>query len=319
MTRSVELHVLRSQIKKSGVREALKKIAALVLLLFLLASASDTPCSAQSAANPFFVHSSQQGSLLSIAARWGMANCWGSNGPPPIHVCLTDEMGLGYSSFYGFNTSLNLVDRNDYGAIVSLDINRFNFFGSNGKVEETRSYGQYNLVKGDDLSGDNLTTIISVNTDFHLDAGLNLHVVKFRPRVQFVDYIQYMNLKNHTQHWYKSGASRYNLEGVGGVLEFSLLPFWPEWATMGIPNSITQNVTLAATIGAGGGVSYWSCAAEFNFLKYDVVGLGFANRSAQIRAEAGASIWQILEPPVTPQDMGRVDILMFYIQASAYM
>ena len=73
------------------------------------------------ASRPIPVDNSQSGNLLSLAARWGMATCWGSNGPSPVHVCLTDEMGLGFNSFYGFNASLNFVDRNDYGAVIAAE------------------------------------------------------------------------------------------------------------------------------------------------------------------------------------------------------
>ncbi|MHB8203983.1 MAG: hypothetical protein ACYDHG_09815 [Desulfomonilaceae bacterium] len=333
MIRAIEPRVC-TRMQEVGLFNVLEKVLTIVLLSFLFVTAADTLSHAQTvsnnptplqsytqgftASNPSCVYNSQQGNLLSVGARWGMANCWGSNGPPPIHVCLTSEMGLGFNSFYGFDASLNFVDRNDYGAIASLDVNQFYFRGSNGKVEETRSYGPFDLVKGDSLSGDNTTTIISVNSDFHLGAGLAAHVLKFRPRLQFVDYIQDMTLRNHTQRWYDSGASRYTLWGVGGVMEFNLLPFWSELGGNGIMNSLAQDIRFSATIGTGGtGVRYWSWNAEFNFLKYNTAGLAFADHGTQITAEAGMSMWQILERSPFPEDLGRIDTIMFYLQASA--
>jgi hypothetical protein len=332
MTRPVEPRVC-TQMQEVGFFDAWEKILTIVLLSFLFVNLADSLSNAQTvssnpnslqsytqgyaASNPPCTYNSRQGNLLSVAARWGMANCWGSNGPPPIHVCLTDEMGLGFNSFYGFNASLNFVDRNDYGAIASLNVDQFNFHG-NGTSTVVGLYEGFNRYIGDSLSGSNSTTIVSINSDFHLGAGLTAHVLKFRPRLQFVDYIQNMTLRNHTQRWYNYGASRYTLWGVGGVVEFSLLPFWSELGGNGIMNSLAQDVRLSATIGTGGGgVRYWSWNAEFNFLKYNAAGPAFADHGTQIRAEAGMSMWQILEPSPVPQDLGRIDTIMFYLQASA--
>ena len=149
--------------------------------------------------NPSYIDNSQHGNLLSLAARYRISDVLGHNGPTPIHVCLTDEMGIGYNSFYGFNASLNLVNRDDYGAIISADVNRLQFHG-NGTGTETNRYRHFLLTIGDQLSGDNTTVIGSVNSDFHFGPGLT-HLFKLFPRVQYVDYVQDMSLTNHTAHW----------------------------------------------------------------------------------------------------------------------
>ena len=338
MTRSVEPRVC-SQIEKFGVLEVFKKIITIVVLSFLLVTATDTLSNAKTASydqnplqsctqglaasNPSCVYNSQQGNLLSVAARWGMATCWGSNGPSPVHVCLTDEMGIGFNSFYGFNASLNFVDRDDYGAVIAADINRFQFHG-NGTVTDTELARRYALVIGDSLSGDNTTTIVSVNSDFHLGSVLALHTLKFFPRVQFVDYIQDMSLTNHTRHWADSGASRYTLLGVGGGVELDQLPFWAGPAPDTFGSVLSPGLRLSGTIGTGGhGVSYWSWNIALKFLKFGTPTLRFADHAAQIRAEAGISMWQILEPPAKHEshwrDMGRVDTMMFFLQISAVL
>ena len=335
MTRPVEPDVC-GQIKKVGFSRALQKVLTVVVFPFLIVTAADTLSNAQTASsnqnplqsytqgfaasNPSCTYDSQQGNFLSLAARWGMATCWGSNGPSPVHVCLTDEMGLGFNSFYGFNGSLNFVDRNDYGAVIAADVNRLQFHG-NGTVTDTELARQYALVVSDSLSGDNTTTIVSVNSDFHLGHDFT-HVLKFFPRVQFVDYIQDMSLTNHTRDWADSGASRYTLLGVGGVVEVDQLPFWAGSAPDTFGSVLSPGLRLSGTIGTGGhGVSYWSWNIALKFLKFGTSALRFANRDTQIRAEAGISMWQILEPPAKHEthwrDMGRVDMMMFYLQASA--
>ena len=134
MIRAIEPRVC-AQMQEVGFFDAVEKILTIVLLSFLFVAAADTLSNAQTVSNdpnpfqsytqafatssPSYVDNSQSGNLLSLAARWGMATCWGSNGPSPVHVCLTDEMGIGFNSFFGFNASLNFVDRNDYGAVIA--------------------------------------------------------------------------------------------------------------------------------------------------------------------------------------------------------
>ncbi|MCL5124690.1 MAG: hypothetical protein M1511_09385, partial [Deltaproteobacteria bacterium] len=69
------------------------------------------------------------------------------------------------------------------------------------------------------------------------------------------------------------------------------------------------------------GVTYWTWKAALGFMKYRSGALQFGQRCSQIEAEAGASMWEILEPPARPNshwgDMGRVDTLMFFLQLSA--
>ena len=337
MIRAIEPRVC-AQMQEVGFFDALEKILTIVLLSFLFVAVADTLSNAQTASkdptNPFqpytqasatsslsYVDNSQSGNFLSLAARWGMATCWGSNGPSPVHVCLTDEMGIGFNSFYGFNASLNFIDRNDYGAVIAADINRLQFHG-NGTVTDTELARRYTLVIGDSLSGDNTTTIVSLNSDFHLGSILETHTLKFFPRVQFVDYIQDMSLTNHTQHWADSGASRYTLLGVGGVVELDHLPFWTGPAPDTFGSVLSPGLRLSGTIGTGGhGVSYWSWNIALKFLKFGNSALRFANRDTQIWVEAGISMWQILEPPARHEthwrDMGRVDTMMFYLQGSA--
>ncbi len=301
--------------KKIGFFRALQKVSTVVALPFLIVTAADTLSNAQTASSnqnpvqsytqefgpsrPSPVDNLKIGNVLSLAARWGLANCWGSNGPTPVHVCLTDEMGLGFNSFYGFNASLNFVDRNDYGAVIAADVNPLQFHG-NGTVIDTSLSRRYPLFIGDSLSGDNTTTIVSVNSDFHFGYDL-IPVFKFFPRVQFVDYIQDMSLTNHTRAWADSGASRYTVLGVGGVVELDQLPFWAGSAPDSFGSALSPGLKLSATIDTSGrGASYWSWDVAVNFLKYGTGALRFAHRDTQIRAEAGVSMWQILEPPRDP-------------------
>ena len=324
-----------SSIKQNlSVFDLLKKALTVLLFSFLLVIAGDTHSRAISASNnqnppqfypgefstsnPSYVDNSQHGNLFSLAARYGLATCWGSNGPTPIHVCLTDEMGIGYNSFYGFNASLNLVNRDDYGAIISADVNRLQFHG-NGTGTETNLYRHFLLTIGDRLSGDNTTVIGSVTSDFHLGSGLT-HLFKLFPRVQYVDYVQDMSLTNHTQHWADASTTSYSLVGIGGVIEFDHLPTWASPTANGIMGASFQDLSASATIGMGSrGSSYWSWNVWLKFLNYHNSDLKFTSLDIQISAEAGVSMWQILEPPPTEfnMDVGRVDSLMFSLQASA--
>jgi hypothetical protein len=333
MTRPVEPDVC-GQIKKVGFSRALQKVLTVVVFPFLIVTSADTLSHAQTvsnnpnplqsytqgfaASNPSCAYNSQQGNLISVAARVGIANCWGSNGPPPIHVCLTDEMGIGFSSFYGFMASLNFVDRNDYGATIELDVNRFQFHG-NGNVTDTVISAQYSLVIGDSLSGDITTTIAALNSDFHLGSSFT-HFVTFYPRLQFVDYAQDMSLTNHTRGWSDYGAERFQLLGLGGVLEINKLPFLANQSSNGFLGALSHDLRLSGTIGTGGrGVTYWSWKAALGFVKYRSGALKFGQRYSEIEAQAGASMWQILQPPTDSKwgDMGRVDTLMFFLQLSA--
>ncbi|MGC8659818.1 MAG: hypothetical protein ACP5U1_12145 [Desulfomonilaceae bacterium] len=270
------------------------------------------------AAIPSYADCTPNSTFLTLGARLGAATCYGSNGPAPVHVCLSDEMGIGYNTFFGFLASLNLVDRNDYGATVELDVNHFQFHG-NGTVTDTVTAREYSLVIGDSLSGDNTTTIGAVNTDFHLGSSFT-HFVKFYPRLQFVEYAQDMSLTNHTRGWADSGTARYQLLGGGGVLQIGQLPLLSDQFYNGFWGALAHDLRLSGAIGTGGkGVTYWNWKVALAFMKYRSAALQFAQRNSQIEAEAGASMWQILEPPVSRHwgDMGRVDTLMFYLQLSA--
>ena len=316
-----------------GFTHILQRISAIIVISFVLiavdmdysqAASPESQVPVQTfnqllnTSTPSYVDYSPNSHLFSLGARVGVANCWGSNGPPPIHVCLTEEMGIGFSLFYGFMASLNFVDRNDYGATIELDVNRFQFHG-NGAVIDTVTNGQYSLVIGDSLSGDNTTTIAAVNSDFHLGSSFT-HFVTFYPRLQFVDYAQDMSLTNHTRGWSDSGAERFQLLGLGGVLGINKLPFLANQSSDGFLGALSHDLRLSGTIGTGGGgVTYWSWKAALGFMKYRSGALKLGQRYSEIEAQAGASMWQILQPPTDSHwgDMGRVDTLMFFLQLSA--
>ncbi len=253
---------------------------------------------------------------LNVTARAGVASIWGSGGPAPLQFCLTDEMGLKPSFYWGLQAAYTLAPSRNYSITFSGEILQFQFSG-----EGSAEADQVNTVllrKGDQLSGVNNLSIASANGD--LDLGVVGAPFFKALRIQWVNFSSSSSVTNKTRNWDISDNDSLSMMGIGGKIQFGL-PINRLIGQSNIDSFISPKLKLEGVYGRGKIGPYYNWEAVLSFARYSMqteYTKMFFSRGMVFNAEAGIAMWQFpLDPPVGSV-VGRTDLLLFSILASAF-